>query len=170
MSVDDSRREAWAAQRAARAQDEAKTEEIALKGGGGGGTSGSMDPAIVDAKIAASEARTDTKFAKLEGKLDLIVASLNVINGNATDAKSEARTTRRTIIGTGISLGALILAIAAFGVNTFTLGSRVDDIARVEAQQTYNQMMVQTANDRAIANRQEPLKALSAPPDNASGN
>lgn len=108
-----------------------------LKEGGSDGTSPPMD--ATDAKIAAAEARTDVKFAKIEGKLDLIVSRLDTINTNATDAKSEARTTRRTIVGTGLSLGALILAIAAFGVNVFGMGSRVDDIARAEARQVYNQ-------------------------------
>lgn len=103
-----------------------------LYGGGGGGTSPPMDP--VDAKIAAAEARTDTKFATLKGQLDLISAKLDSINEKATDARSEARTTRRTVVGTGLSLAALIMALVGFGGNMFGLGSRVDDIARVEAQ------------------------------------
>jgi hypothetical protein len=110
-----------------------KEENDVLKGGGGGGTSGGMDTALIDAKIAASEARTDTKFAKLEGKIDILVE-------RSTDARTEARTTRRTVIGTGLSVAALLVAIFTLYSNSFTLGSRVDEVARIEARQAYNEL------------------------------
>jgi hypothetical protein len=31
---------------------------------------------LMDAKVAAAEARTDTKIARLEGKLDLLVSKI----------------------------------------------------------------------------------------------
>jgi len=104
------------------------------------------DPTI-DAKIAASEARTDTKFAKLEGKLDLIVASLETVKSQAVDAKAEARTTRRYVVGTGFSLAALLLGIFALYANAFNIGTRVDDIARTRSQQTFNEMAERSANE-----------------------
>ncbi|HYI39093.1 MAG TPA: hypothetical protein VE053_02115 [Allosphingosinicella sp.] len=110
-----------------------KAENEALKGGGGGGTSGGMDRALVDAKISASEARTDTKFAKLEGKIDLLVE-------RSTDARTEARSTRRTVVGTGLSIAALLVAVFTLYNNSFTLGSRVDEVARVEARQAFNEL------------------------------
>jgi hypothetical protein len=110
-----------------------KEENDALKGGGGGGTSGGMDTALIDAKIAASEARTETKFAKLEGKIDILVE-------RSTDARTEARSTRRTVIGTGFSIAALVIAIFTLYSNSFTLGSRVDEVARIEARQTFNEL------------------------------
>lgn len=128
------------------------------------------DIPLIDAKIAASEARTDTKFAKLEGKLDLIVASLETVKGQAVDAKAEARTTRRYVVGTGFSLGALLLGMFGLYANAFNIGTRVDDIARTEAQQAYNEMAVQAANERALGSQQEPARSLPAPPENASAN
>jgi hypothetical protein len=104
-----------------------------LKTGGGSGTSGGMDSATVDAKIAASEARTDTKFAKLESKIDQLL-------DKSTDARSEARATRRTVIGTGVSLGALMIAVLGLYTNSFNVGSRVSEIARGEAELTYNRI------------------------------
>ena len=85
---------------------------------GGGGTSGGMD--IVDAKIAAAEARTDTKFAQVLGRLDGIEKSTSGI--------------RATVIVTGISAVALVVAI--FGWGSAMFGSGMD---------------VQTAADRAAS-------------------
>lgn len=61
-----------------------------LPPGGGGGTSGGMNE-IIDAKIAASEARTDANFARLVGKLDLLAADLSGKIGGVLAAVSETR-------------------------------------------------------------------------------
>jgi hypothetical protein len=72
-----------------------------LFGGGGGGTSGGMD--AVDAKVAAAEARTDTKFAELRGDLSSFA-------------------TKGTVWGAmGTALG-IILAVLAFAANRFDAG------------------------------------------------
>lgn len=124
-----------------RAQNAAlQAENSSLKTGGPGGTSGGMDPALVDAKIAASEARTGEKFAKLDGKLDLILEKIETVRAQSTDARTEARTTRRTVVGTGISLAALLLAVFALYSNGFNMGTKVGDVARIEAEQTYNRL------------------------------
>jgi hypothetical protein len=136
-----------------RAQNDRLSREMgALKGGGGGGTSGGMDTALIDAKVAASEARTDSKFARLDGKIDLLVE-------RSTDARTEARATRRTVIGTGLSIAALLIAIFALYTSSFTLGSRISDVARAEARQTYDQLQArdaQRALPRPASNLQGP--------------
>ncbi|HEX8214569.1 MAG TPA: hypothetical protein VF582_03755 [Allosphingosinicella sp.] len=158
-SVDESKRELWAKLQEQHARANVDVEqEPPLKGGGGGGTSRGMDNALIDSKIAASEARTDTKFAKLEGKLDLILERVETVKEQSTDARSEARATRRTVIGTGVSLGALLIAIFTLYTNSFNLGARVDDIARIEARETYNQISAAPT----IQQRAE-QKALPAP-------
>jgi hypothetical protein len=84
------------------AQSEAlAAEERVLKSGGPGGTSGGMD--VIDSKIAAAEARTDTKFAELRGDL----------------AKFATKGTVWGAVGTAV---ALLLAVAAFGGDRFDAG------------------------------------------------
>jgi hypothetical protein len=82
-----------------------ETENKTLKKGGPGGTSGGMD--VVDSKIAAAEARTDTKFAELRGDL----------------AKFATKGTVWTAVGTlGGTILAVMLAVAAFGGDRFDAG------------------------------------------------
>jgi hypothetical protein len=77
----------------------------ALKKGGPGGTSGGMD--TVDSKIAAAEARTDTKFAELRGDL----------------AKFATKGTVWAAAGTlGGTILAVLLAVLAFGGDRFDAG------------------------------------------------
>jgi hypothetical protein len=59
----------------------------------------------IDAKIDAAEARTDTKIARLEGKLDLIVEAVR-------SSRDEAREGRRAIIANSwVVFGALVVII-----------------------------------------------------------
>lgn len=161
MGVDDSMRDAWSAMQ--QKASIASGGQLPLFGGGGGGTSGGMDSATIDAKIAASEARTDTKFAKLDGKLDLILERVETVRAQSTDAHSEARTTRRTVVGTGISVAALLVALFALYTNGFNVGSKVSDVARVEAQQTVNQMIADQARREVAPERQQPSESPAPP-------
>lgn len=85
----------------------------ALKHADGGGTSGGMD--VVDAKIAAAEARTDTKFAEVVGELRLIERSTSGL--------------KATIIVTGISVVALVAAILGWGTSMFGTGMDAQTVA-----------------------------------------
>jgi hypothetical protein len=82
-------------------KDALESENRALKMGGPGGTSGGMDN--VDAKIAAAEARTDTKFAELRGDLQRFA-------------------TKQTVWGAAGTIVAIILAVLAFGGDRFDAG------------------------------------------------
>lgn len=132
-----------------------------LQFGDGDGTLPPMGE--VDAKIAAAEARTDTKITKIEGKLDLILQRLGTIEEKSADARGEARATRRYVVGTGLSLGALLIAIVTLAINGFNIGSKVDDIARYEAQQVVSEL-----TNRQAIEAPTPALALPAPADNAA--
>jgi hypothetical protein len=57
------------------------------------------------AEIAAAEARTDTKIARLEGKMDLVLESIR-------SSRDEARDNRRSVIANAwVIFGALIVVI-----------------------------------------------------------
>lgn len=88
---------------------------------------------IIDAKIAASEARTDTKFAKLEGKLDLILNKVDRLEGDSQRTRATVRNTGLTLF---FGLASLMVAISALAFNgflgSFNAGVRVRDIVREE--------------------------------------
>jgi hypothetical protein len=81
----------------------------------------------IDAKLAASEARTDTKIARLEGKLDLVLSKLD-------DVRNDNRGIRANqwVIGFGLAL--LIVAIAALFPAFFGIGAQVKDLVDASVQ------------------------------------
>lgn len=82
----------------------------------GSGTSPRMDPAdigMIDAKVAAAEARTDAKFAQVIAKLDVIA--------------SDGRNTRATIWTVALGLSALIIGMLSYGSAQFYNGTVVFD-------------------------------------------
>lgn len=85
----------------ARQVRDAQSDRTGLKPGGGGGTLPPME--TVDAKIAAAEARTDTKFAELRG-----------------DLKDFA--SKGTVWGAMATAVAVILAALAFAGDRFDAG------------------------------------------------
>lgn len=88
-----------------------------LQFGGGGGTYNGMD--VVDAKIAAAEARTDTKFAQVLSRLDSIEKSTSGLRLNTWLA-----------MATGVGLA---LAAMAFGATNFGNGIMVTTAAIQDA-------------------------------------
>lgn len=93
-------------------------------------TSSGMDQQLVDAKIAASEARVDTKFAQLIARLESMDGKLTRIEADNLRTRSTVRTTGFTIVS--IILAVLALTFAVFS-QSFNLGSKVSDVARLEA-------------------------------------
>lgn len=80
------------------------------------------DERLIDAKLEAVEARTETKFEKLLGELRVIstnVANLGTRIDNVSTEIAGVRTAtagvRWNILATGIALGALILGLFAYG-------------------------------------------------------
>lgn len=111
------------------ANNELHRQMEALKQGGGGGMSGGMD--TVDAKIAAAEARTDTKFAELRGDLNAQFGEIK------TQLASKAGT--GTVIGTGLGLFAAVAALIAFGGDRFDAGLGMSDVRQAQLERDQRQ-------------------------------
>jgi hypothetical protein len=82
--------------------------------------------ALVDAKIAAAEARTDAKFSSVLAKLD-------TLTGEVRSARSSIWTAAFAIMGLIVALVAIIATVAP---SAFSMGAQVRDIARSEVQQS----------------------------------
>lgn len=102
------------------------------------------DNDLVDAKIAASEARSETKLARLEGKIDTAVATLlGELHGLRDDVRQTdqySRGTRSvifvTIVTATIALGGLIVAMATYGDALFGRGMNVRDVIQSTVKDT----------------------------------
>lgn len=123
---------------------------------------------LTDAKIAAAEARTDTKFAKLDGKVDLLLERIASLSASTaalqasstaiqTEVRSENRSTRTTIvvtaIATVISLFFGIVTLLAWGGDEFGRGIEIQSLLRSLAREEV----------RAPAIDASPNPALPAP-------
>jgi hypothetical protein len=112
-------------------------QEVALGRGGAANalreeaaeyTAMSSDPDdLTDAKIAASEARTETKIVRMEGKLDLVVSKLDSL-------REDNRATRANQWVIGFGLAVLIVAVAALFPVFFDMGGKVKDWIREEVR------------------------------------
>jgi hypothetical protein len=93
----------------------------------------------IQAKIEASEARNDTKIARLEGKLDLVLQTLQ-------SSRDEARDNRRAIIANGwVIFGALIVVIGiviTVAPAVFDLGFRLRESITKEVQDRIPELTV----------------------------
>jgi len=87
-------------------------------------TSMSIDERLLNAKIEASEARTDAKFSQFMAELRLVSAGVSQLSNDMSEVKSQTSTLKWNIVGTGLAIGGLILAIFAFGTQMleFALG------------------------------------------------
>lgn len=86
--------------------------QATLQHGGGGGTSGGMD--IIDAKIAAAEARTDTKFAEVLGELKAMRSDMSHMPSTWAMVG--------TMGGFAVVIVTVILAVMAYGGDRFDGG------------------------------------------------
>lgn len=84
-----------------------------------------------EALIAASEARNETKLARFEGKLDLVISKLDAVrddNKETRDVVRESgRGTRANIWVVGLGLAVLIVALATLFPVVFDLGAKFQD-------------------------------------------
>lgn len=111
-----------------------------LQSSGGGGTFEGVD--VVDAKIAAAEARTDTKFAQLRADLSHFATKATVWGA----------------VGTAIiSILGVLLAVLAFGGDRFDAGVGLADVRQAQVTRDERQdEAVQQINaklDTLIASR-----------------
>lgn len=80
------------------------------------------DERLIDAKMEAVEARTDTKFAQLMGEIKLVGASISTlsvdigkISTEVSEAKAAAASGKTYVIGTGIALAGFFVGVFAYG-------------------------------------------------------
>jgi phage-related tail fiber protein len=96
----------------------------------GAAMSNAMTEEIKD-KVAAAEARTDTKIARVEGKLDLVLSKLadigTQIQTSDSHRREDYRSTRANIWGIGGALAILIVAIVGLFPIFFGIGAQVKD-------------------------------------------
>ncbi len=116
-------------------------ENRALKSGSSGGTFAGMDN--VDAKIAAAEARVDTKFAELRGDLSNFATKGTVWGA----------------VGTAVAIG---LAVAAFGGDRFDAGMSSQSAVAALAQEQRNRDEAQDKKFDEILARLPVTKAVPA--------
>jgi hypothetical protein len=90
------------------------------------------------AEIAAAEARTDTKIARLEGKMDLVLSKLDGLNSRFEDARTDARearitahsdnvATRANIWVAFVGLAAVIVALVLLFPTFLDFGAKIRD-------------------------------------------
>jgi len=94
-----------------------------LQSGGGGSTYLGME-ALIDAKVAAAEARTDAKFAQVLAKLDSM--------------DKQGSNTRSTVWQAAFAIMGLIVALVALAAtivpSAFSTGANMREMARDEAR------------------------------------
>ncbi len=97
----------------------------ALSGSLPGGSYTDMTPGEVDAKIAASEARTGEKFAALRGDFR---ADFESMRGEIKAVAASTSGLKTTVIGTGIAVVAIVIAVLAYGGDRFGAGADISGI------------------------------------------
>lgn len=111
---------------------------LALPSSPDSGRIGTMDSELIDAKVAASEARTDTKFAELIGKTDTkfaeMMGELRRIN-----TRLDHMPTLWTLIGTvgaGVvaAIGIVLAVLSYTGDRMEAASSQGATLARIEAR------------------------------------
>jgi hypothetical protein len=81
----------------------------------------------IKAEIALAEARTDTKIARMEGKLDLVLSKLDGV-------RDDYRNTRSNQWVIGLGLAVLIIGMVALFPVFFSIGAQVRDLVHTEIQ------------------------------------
>jgi hypothetical protein len=77
------------------------------------------------AEIAAAEARSDTKIARIEGKLDLVLEAVRSSREDARNILANANDNRRAVITNGwVIFGALVVAVGIM----FTVAPAIFDL------------------------------------------
>jgi hypothetical protein len=94
---------------------EAKIEKLEAAIAGSDRPMVAMTDREIDAKFETAEARTDTKVARMEGKLDLTLEKIGHLGDDIRASRSEASGNRNAIIGTIIA-GFIAMFFGLFAV------------------------------------------------------
>lgn len=104
--------------------------------GGGGPTFVGMD--VIDAKIEAAEARTDTKFAQVIGELGKIGTRLDHVESGMRDTRDSVSALKSamivTAVGSVLAIAGLFYAALQNGNGMFGTGLNVQAISDHSAQ------------------------------------
>ena len=94
--------------------------------------SSGMAEELMDAKIAAAEARTDAKLAGFQGNFNVLSLKLDGIAASIKDQKTEATGNRNalmtTILTVGFALAGLLIAVVSYGDAIFSRGMSMRDL------------------------------------------
>jgi len=90
---------------------------------------------LTDAKIAASEARTDTKIVRIEGKLDLLLSESKATREDIKESKRTTWTVGLTIAGIIVSV---IIGIITMLPSFFDMGKNFQNAVINAAHQTHS--------------------------------
>jgi hypothetical protein len=85
------------------------------------------DDQLLDAKLGRAAAETDTKIARCEGKLDLVLSKLDSVRDDYVTTR-----TNQWVIGLGLAV--LIVAVAAIFPVFFSVGAQIRDMVQKEVK------------------------------------
>lgn len=86
----------------------------------------------IDAKIGRASAETETKIARLEGKLDLVLTKLDDVSTRLRDVRDDNRSIKSNAWIIAFGIAAIILAVG-FGVPAvFSNGLQTRDVVHSE--------------------------------------
>lgn len=90
------------------------------------------------AHLRAVSAETDTKIARMEGKMDLVLSKIEGLNTRISDVSNEIsdsrRATRANAMAVGLGLAGLMLALAALVPTFYDLGGKQRDVIKEEVK------------------------------------
>lgn len=108
-----------------------------------------MTAGEIDARVAAAEARTDTKFAQVLARIETLGAELRgdtkAVNSKLDGVVAYTAGTKSTIlataIGSVIAITALILGVLAYGGDRFGAGADISGIIDEAATRAVEQAL-----------------------------
>jgi hypothetical protein len=110
-------------------------------------------------RIQLSEARADTKFAQLIGEMRAGFAGVDARLSAVERSTSGVKT---TVIGTGVAVVAVVIAILAYGQTWFGIGVNTRDIIRATVSE-YIQQTPQQAPSAPEPHAGQPAPARRTP-------
>ena len=108
----------------------------------------------IDAKIAASEARTETRLAEMNGKFDLMLSKMDALHSEVVRTEKRVDSAKWTMIAVFI---AAVFAGAGLLASGIGVGSAFRDIVRQEVQAL-------APSSPAVATTDQPVTEPPTPP------